>query len=88
VLIETISVIPYWYTRLKGQAGEKVNKGEKMKVVLREDVSGLGEAGEVKEVADGYGRNYLLPRGLADFASSSLLKKAEERRHWPRLWMG
>lgn len=52
-----------------------------MKVVLRQDVSGLGEAGEVKEVADGYGRNFLLPRGLAEFASSSLLKQAEERRH-------
>jgi large subunit ribosomal protein L9 len=51
-----------------------------MKVVLRQDVSGLGEAGEVKEVADGYGRNFLLPRGLAEFASSSLLKQAEERR--------
>lgn len=36
-----------------------------MKVVLRQDVKGLGAAGAVLEVADGYGRNYLLPRGLA-----------------------
>lgn len=52
-----------------------------MKVVLLQNVAGLGEAGEVKEVADGYGRNFLLPKGLAEFASSSLLKRAEEQRH-------
>lgn len=52
-----------------------------MRVVLVQDVSGLGEAGEVKEVADGYGRNFLLPRGLAEFASPSLLKRVEEQRH-------
>ncbi|MCK4362118.1 MAG: 50S ribosomal protein L9 [Dehalococcoidia bacterium] len=52
-----------------------------MKVVLLQNVAGLGEAGEVKEVADGYGRNFLLPKGLAEFASPSLLKRAEEQRH-------
>lgn len=52
-----------------------------MRVVLLQDVSGLGEAGEVREVADGYGRNFLLPRGLAEFASPSLLKRVEEQRH-------
>lgn len=36
-----------------------------MKLILTHDVSGLGEAGEVVEVKDGYGRNYLLPRGYA-----------------------
>ena len=43
-----------------------------MKVVLLQNVAGLGEAGEVKEVADGYGRNFLLPKGLAEFASPRL----------------
>ena len=51
-----------------------------MKVVLLQDVLRLGKAGEVKEVADGYGRNFLLPRGLAEFATPSLLKRAEEQR--------
>ena len=48
-----------------------------MKVVLLQDVSRLGRAGEVKEVADGYGRNYLLPRKLAVLATPSVLKAAE-----------
>lgn len=51
-----------------------------MRVVLLQDVSGVGKAGEVKEVADGYGRNFLLPKRLAEFASPSLLKRVEEQR--------
>ncbi|MBE0415816.1 MAG: 50S ribosomal protein L9 [Dehalococcoidia bacterium] len=50
-----------------------------MRVVLLQDVSGVGKAGEVKEVADGYGRNFLLPKRLAEFASPSLLKRVEEQ---------
>lgn len=49
-------------------------------MVLLQDVSGLGKAGEVREVADGYGRNFLLPKKLAEFASPSLLKRVEEQR--------
>lgn len=48
-----------------------------MRVVLLKDVPGLGKEGEVKEVADGYGRNHLLPKRLAEFATPALLKKAE-----------
>ena len=51
-----------------------------MRVVLLQNVLGLGEAGEIKEVSNGYGRNFLLPRGLAEFASPALVKRAEERR--------
>lgn len=40
-----------------------------MRVILREDVRGLGRGGEVVKVADGYARNYLLPRALAIPAS-------------------
>lgn len=47
---------------------------------MLQDVSQLGKAGEVREVANGYARNFLLPRGLAEFASPSLLKRAEEQR--------
>ncbi|HET7475070.1 MAG TPA: 50S ribosomal protein L9 [Dermatophilaceae bacterium] len=36
-----------------------------MKLILKQDVGGLGSVGDVVEVKDGYGRNYLLPRGVA-----------------------
>ena len=48
-----------------------------MKVVLVQDVPRLGRVGEVREVADGYGRNFLLPRKLALPATPSALKQAE-----------
>ncbi len=47
-----------------------------MKVILREDVKNLGKKGDVIEVAEGYGRNYLIPRGLAVPASEGKLKEA------------
>lgn len=51
-----------------------------MKVLLKEDVNNLGYAGEVMEVADGYGRNYLIPRGIAVKVTPSVLKSAETWR--------
>jgi large subunit ribosomal protein L9 len=48
-----------------------------VKVILRQDVPNLGQAGEVKQVAPGYFRNFLLPRGLAMEASKSQLKSLE-----------
>ncbi|NLO97382.1 MAG: 50S ribosomal protein L9, partial [Peptococcaceae bacterium] len=36
-----------------------------MKVILKQDVKGLGKKGKICEVSDGYARNYLIPRGLA-----------------------
>jgi len=51
-----------------------------MKVLLTRDVDKLGKAGMVKTVADGYARNYLIPQGLAVFASSGALKQAETVR--------
>jgi len=36
-----------------------------MKVILKQDLSNLGEEGDIKVVADGYGRNYLIPKGIA-----------------------
>ncbi len=51
-----------------------------MKVLLLKDVYKLGRAGDVKRVADGYGRNYLLPQGLALLATSGALKQAERIR--------
>jgi large subunit ribosomal protein L9 len=51
-----------------------------MKVLLLKDVYKLGRAGDVKRVADGYGRNYLLPQGLAVLATPGALKRAETIR--------
>jgi large subunit ribosomal protein L9 len=51
-----------------------------MKVLLLKDVYKLGRAGDVKKVADGYGRNYLLPQGMAVLATSDALKMAERIR--------
>lgn len=48
-----------------------------MKVLLTQDVFNLGHAGEVKTIADGYGRNYLLPRGMAVLATAGAVKSAE-----------
>jgi large subunit ribosomal protein L9 len=50
-----------------------------MDVVLREDVDKLGLRGEVVNVARGYARNFLLPRGLAEPATPGLLKELERR---------
>ena len=48
-----------------------------MKVMLRENIDSLGKRGEVVEVAPGYARNYLLPRGLAVAVTSTNLKMIE-----------
>ncbi len=49
-----------------------------MKVVLTQDMPKLGRAGEVKKVADGYARNYLIPHGFAIPATPAALKQVEE----------
>lgn len=49
-----------------------------MKVILREDLEQLGEAGSVVEVKNGYGRNYLLPRNLAIPASQANIRAVDE----------
>ena len=51
-----------------------------MKVLLLKDVYKLGRAGDVKRVADGYGRNYLLPQGMAVLATAEALKMSERVR--------
>jgi large subunit ribosomal protein L9 len=48
-----------------------------MKVMLIKDVYKLGRAGDVKKVADGYGRNFLIPQGLAVLATAGALKQIE-----------
>lgn len=51
-----------------------------MRVVLRKDVPTLGQAGDIKEVADGYGRNFLIPRGLAAPATKTEVKNVEAHK--------
>lgn len=48
-----------------------------MKLILKSEVDNLGLPGDIVEVADGYGRNFLLPRGLAMPATAGALKEAE-----------
>jgi large subunit ribosomal protein L9 len=52
-----------------------------MKVLLIQDVDNLGYAGDVKKVADGFGRNFLLPRKLAVLATPGAVKQAETIRN-------
>lgn len=49
-----------------------------MKVLFKKDVADVARAGQVKDVADGYARNYLIPRGLAVAASAGALKQVAE----------
>ena len=57
-----------------------------MKVILKQDVKGTGKKGAILEVSDGYAKNFLLKKGLAEQASSvavnslKLQKEAEERK--------
>lgn len=50
-----------------------------MRVIFLQDVPNVASAGEIKEVADGYGRNFLIPQKLASLAKSSAISMAEEQ---------
>ena len=49
-----------------------------MKVLLIKDVKSLGKAGEIKEVKEGYGRNFLIAKGFAKLATKEVIKEWEE----------
>ncbi len=51
-----------------------------MKLILREDVENLGKGGELVDVKPGYGRNYLLPRGLAVTANPKNVRELEHQK--------
>lgn len=51
-----------------------------MKLILKEDVAKLGSAGEVVDVKDGYGRNYLIPQQKAVVATKGALRQIEEAK--------
>lgn len=51
-----------------------------MKVILKADVKGVGKKGDVAEVSDGYGRNFLVKKGLAEVATASNIHEAEQKK--------
>ena len=51
-----------------------------MRVILKQEVHNLGDAGEIVKVAPGYGRNFLLPRGLAIPASEGSVRELEHQK--------
>lgn len=51
-----------------------------MKVILKADVKGTGKKGDVVEVADGYGRNFLIKKGLAQAATASNIHEAAQKK--------
>ena len=54
-----------------------------MKVILKKDIANLGKTGEIKTVRDGYGRNFLMPRGLVEAATPGAMKawkNSEDKR--------
>lgn len=51
-----------------------------MKIILKKDVSKIGKKGELLEVADGYGRNFLIARGLAEEATEGRLRELQEQK--------
>jgi len=59
-----------------------------MQVILLEDVEKLGKGGEVVKVKDGYGRNFLIPRGLALVLTKSNLKLYEDRKRREDIRLG
>lgn len=56
-----------------------------MKVILLQDVKGLGKKGALVDVAEGYGRNFLVPRGLATVASEGALRNLAQGKERERL---
>lgn len=51
-----------------------------MKVILKEDIEDLGKQGEIKQVKDGFARNYLIPEGLAKKATPDRVEQLQEKK--------
>ena len=56
-----------------------------MRVILKREVRGLGRPGDVKDVADGYAQNFLLPKGLAIEATAAQMKQLAQERQTDKL---
>lgn len=55
-----------------------------MKVILQQDVEDLGKEGEIKEVSDGFARNYLIPEGMANKATEEKVEQVQQRKQKER----
>ena len=51
-----------------------------MKIILLQDVENIGKEGELKEVADGFARNFLFPKKMAEIATEDAMKRAESKK--------
>lgn len=77
---ELFAILVYHYNRLR------IESGDAMKILLTQDMENLGRAGEIKVVADGYARNFLIPKGIAVLATEGAIQqvalqgKAEAKR--------
>ncbi|VEP18174.1 50S ribosomal protein L9 [Hyella patelloides LEGE 07179] len=58
---------------------------KRIPIVLNEDISKLGKNGDLVEVAPGYARNYLIPKGAATIATRGIIKQVEARKEKERL---
>jgi large subunit ribosomal protein L9 len=58
----------------------RIESEDAMKILLTQDVENLGQAGEITTVADGYARNFLIPRGMGVLATEGARKRAKVRR--------
>ena len=67
------------YEMVKDTIQTCIKEEEQMKVILLKDVKGTGKKNEVKEVSDGYARNYLLPKKLAVPADNTNMKELNEK---------
>jgi large subunit ribosomal protein L9 len=63
----------YHYNRLT------IESGDAMKILLTQDMENLGRAGDIKVVADGYARNFLIPKGLAVLATEGAIQQAKSQ---------
>ena len=80
-LIRPLLSAPSSFRLLKDQAAGAgaFGRDDDMRVVFLDDVEGVAHAGEIKNVADGYARNYLLPRRLAAAATTATVQQAGAR---------
>ena len=51
-----------------------------MQIILLQDIKGIGKKFEIKEIKDGYTRNFLIPRGLAKIATNATIKELETKK--------
>jgi len=51
-----------------------------MQIILLQDIKGIGKKFEIKEIKDGYARNFLIPRGLAKIATNATIKELETKK--------